>query len=689
MSTESQAVTMKKIHIEPIPIHKPKVQDLLVEVADEASLRAIFDKYATHTVLNQKAIKSEDFIQKYLGLLSEKDSNEKTLKILANLADLNKDGYITFDEFKIFEELLCSPDVLFKTAFQLFDIRGVGLISFTDFKEIISHTTLNQLIPFDFESNFVNNLFGQDRQRQINYQEFSQIIHDFHEEHAMQAFNKFDIQKKGYILPSNFKTILLQMKSNLLSPYVRENLDALITRSTDQNTITYPHFVAFIYLLNNMELIKKIYLTIADEHPNREVSKGQFLKEAQQFSQVTPYEINILFSLIRSFRDDDKITLKDLEKIAPLEEKRMPYRVSAKLAEETQIFQNRNIGIQMLESGYRFFLGSIAGAIGAFAVYPIDLVKTRMQNQRSKSYVGEVMYRNSWDCFKKVIRHEGVLGLYKGLTVQLIGVAPEKAIKLTVNDFVRDKFMQYTGELPLYAEIIAGGMAGGCQVIFTNPMEIVKIRMQVAGEIQSQARSERTLKIVKELGFVGLYKGVRACLLRDIPFSMIYFPSYSHMKKTLSDENGHNSPMSLFYAGLIAGVPAAGLCTPADVIKTRIQVRERQGQTQYKGVIDAMFKIYKEEGPRAFWKGTGARVFRSSPQFGVTLLSYELLQRMFWVDFGGRKPEGSQIDITKDLKTNITSLNPEHIGGFKLATVTFAGIENKFGLCFPRFNKVQ
>ena len=48
--------------------------------------------------------------------------------------------------------------------------------------------------------------------------------------------------------------------------------------------------------------------------------------------------------------------------------------------------------------------------------------------------------------------------------------------------------------------------AGGCQVIFTNPMEIVKIRMQVAGEIQSVARSERTIKIVKELGFFGLYK---------------------------------------------------------------------------------------------------------------------------------------------------------------------------------------
>ena len=66
-------------------------------------------------------------------------------------------------------------------------------------------------------------------------------------------------------------------------------------------------------------------------------------------------------------------------------------------------------------------------------MYPIDLVKTRMQNQRTGSYIGELMYRSSWDCCKKVVRHEGLLGLYRGLGPQLIGVAPEKAIKLTVS----------------------------------------------------------------------------------------------------------------------------------------------------------------------------------------------------------------------------------------------------------------
>lgn len=80
-----------------------------------------------------------------------------------------------------------------------------------------------------------------------------------------------------------------------------------------------------------------------------------------------------------------------------------------------------------------------------------------MQNQRSGPIIGELAYRNSIDCFKKVIRHEGLLGLYRGLVPQLLGVAPEKAIKLTVNDLVRDKFFDKQGNIPGWAEVLAGG----------------------------------------------------------------------------------------------------------------------------------------------------------------------------------------------------------------------------------------
>ena len=84
-------------------------------------------------------------------------------------------------------------------------------------------------------------------------------------------------------------------------------------------------------------------------------------------------------------------------------------------------------------------------------------VKTRMQNQRTGSIIGELMYRNSWDCFNKVVRHEGFGGLYRGLLPQLVGVCPEKAIKLTMNDFVRDKLTGKNGEITIGSEFIAGG----------------------------------------------------------------------------------------------------------------------------------------------------------------------------------------------------------------------------------------
>src|SRR2546430_14034748 len=94
--------------------------------------------------------------------------------------------------------------------------------------------------------------------------------------------------------------------------------------------------------------------------------------------------------------------------------------------------------------------------------------------------------------------------------------------------------------------------------------------------------------IVRSLGIVGLYKGASACLLRDIPFSAIYFPSYAHIKKDIFGESVNGKKCSIFellLSGALAGMPAAYLTTPADVIKTRLQVEARTGQTQYNGII--------------------------------------------------------------------------------------------------------
>ncbi|XP_043073729.1 calcium-binding mitochondrial carrier protein Aralar2 isoform X4 [Puntigrus tetrazona] len=551
-----------------------------------------------------------------------------------------------------------------------------------DVKQVFGQTTIHQHIPFNWNSEFVQLHFGAERKKHLNYGEFTQFLLEMQLEHARQAFMQRDKAKTGAITALDFRDIMVTIRPHMLTPFVEECLVAAAGGSTSHQ-VSFSYFNGFNSLLNNMELIRKIYTTLAGNRKDVEVTKEEFIIAAQRFGQVTPMEVDILFQLADLSEPRGRVGLVDIEMIAPLEEGALPYNLAEIQRQQSGGDVSRSFLLQAAESAYRFTLGSVAGAVGATAVYPIDLVKTRMQNQRSSgSFMDELMYKNSFDCFKKVVRYEGFFGLYRGLVPQLLGVAPEKAIKLTVNDFVRGKTMQRDGSVPLPAEILAGGCAGGSQVIFTNPLEIVKIRLQVAGEITTGPRVS-ALSVIRDLGFFGLYKGAKACFLRDIPFSAIYFPCYAHTKAALTDEDGRVGPGRLLLAGALAGMPAASLVTPADVIKTRLQVAARAGQTTYNGLIDCFWKILQEEGPRAFWKGAGARVFRSSPQFGVTLVTYELLQRWFYVDFGGQKPAGAE--PTPKSRISLPAPNPDHIGGFRLAVATFAGIESKFGLHLPRF----
>ena len=136
--------------------------------------------------------------------------------------------------------------------------------------------------------------------------------------------------------------------------------------------------------------------------------------------------------------------------------------------------------------------------------------------------------------------------------------------------------------------------------------------------------------IVRNLGLMGLYKGASACLLRDVPFSGIYFPTYNHLKRDFFGESPTKKLgiIQLLTAGAIAGMPAAYLTTPCDVIKTRLQVEARKGETKYLSLRHCARSVYQDEGFKAFFKGGPARILRSSPQFGFTLAGYEVLQKL-------------------------------------------------------------
>ncbi|KAM4733388.1 mitochondrial glutamate carrier 1 isoform 2-T5 [Anableps anableps] len=291
--------------------------------------------------------------------------------------------------------------------------------------------------------------------------------------------------------------------------------------------------------------------------------------------------------------------------------------------------------------------GGVAGLVGVTCVFPIDLAKTRLQNQQ-----GVQVYKGMFDCLAKTVRSEGYFGCYRGAAVNLTLVTPEKAIKLAANDVFRQKLSK-DGHLPLWGEVLAGCGAGTCQVVVTTPMEMLKIQLQDAGRLAAQrpvapppqaaapgpapslvappARPQRpsatsiTAELLKTRGLAGLYRGAGATLMRDVPFSMIYFPLFANLNalgrqraEGQADVQAQAPFWQSFVAGCSAGSVAAVAVTPLDVIKTRLQTLQKgEGEDTYRGIVDCTRRIMRREGPSAFLKGAACRALVIAPLFGI------------------------------------------------------------------------
>ncbi|XP_072933357.1 mitochondrial glutamate carrier 1-like [Epargyreus clarus] len=279
--------------------------------------------------------------------------------------------------------------------------------------------------------------------------------------------------------------------------------------------------------------------------------------------------------------------------------------------------------------------GGIAGIIGVSVVFPLDLVKTRLQNQ-TVGPNGEKQYKNMLDCFKKTYAAEGYFGMYRGSAVNIILITPEKAIKLAANDMFRFYLTLPDGSLPVFRQMLAGGMAGACQIVITTPMELLKIQMQDQGRIAAQAKAEGrkfervtamqiTRKLLAERGVFGLYKGITATAARDVSFSVVYFPLFA----TLNDL-GPKDPVTgatpfwwSFISGCGSGSTAALAVNPMDVVKTRMQTLTKgSGERQYTSIMDCITKTLTHEGPTAFFKGGACRMIVIAPLFGIAQAIY-------------------------------------------------------------------
>lgn len=110
---------------------------------------------------------------------------------------------------------------------------------------------------------------------------------------------------------------MLNIKSHLLTKQVQKNLIAAVSTGQGGRNVSFPYFMAFNSLLNNMELIKRIYLNATGDHRYQEVTKEEFLHSAQMMSQITPLEVDILYHLCDLLHQTSKIIYNDLTAITP------------------------------------------------------------------------------------------------------------------------------------------------------------------------------------------------------------------------------------------------------------------------------------------------------------------------------------------------------------------------------------
>ena len=359
----------------------------------------------------------------------------------------------------------------------MFDEDGNGTIKYEDFQKLYNLNKGADTIPFDWNCEWASLYIGGRKKRHdMTYPQFSQMMRGLQGERIRQAFHIFDKDKDGYIDPDDFQEIIQQTARHKLSDHLLDNLHTLCNISTGSK-ISYANVRAFQNVIREMDLVDLIIRNATSKSEDGSITRTDFLNEAARitrFSLFTPMEADILFHFAGLDAPSGRLTLTDFTKVIDSSwqsayalglETANAASEKAEEAAEKALSASKNFLHGLLESAHHFALGSVAGAFGAFMVYPIDLVKTRMQNQRS-SRVGQLLYKNSIDCAKKVISNEGIKGLYSGVVPQLIGVAPEKAIKLTVNDLVRGHYTdKKTHQISWPHELLAGGSAGACQVV--------------------------------------------------------------------------------------------------------------------------------------------------------------------------------------------------------------------------------
>ena len=276
----------------------------------------------------------------------------------------------------------------------------------------------------------------------------------------------------------------------------------------------------------------------------------------------------------------------------------------------------------------------------ALACHPLDTIKVRMQLSRRGRVPGQKK-RGFYQTGKDIVKRESPLALYKGLGPVLTGIVPKMAIRFTSYEAYKQLLADKEGRVSSRATFMAGLGAGVTEAVaVVCPMEVVKIRLQAQYHSLSdpldvpkyRSAPHALITVLREEGVSALYRGVSLTALRQGTNQAVNFTAYTELKQLLQSlqpkYEGRELPSwQTAIIGLVSGAMGPFSNAPIDTIKTRLQKTPAEaGETALSRITKIATDMFKQEGPRAFYKGITPRVMRVAPGQAVTFTVYEFLK---------------------------------------------------------------
>jgi len=304
-----------------------------------------------------------------------------------------------------------------------------------------------------------------------------------------------------------------------------------------------------------------------------------------------------------------------------------------------------------------------SGAVAtAFVVAPFDVVKTRIHIEPTSS---------PRRVLTTVLRQEGVGALWSGLRPSLLMTVPASVIYFSAYEHIRMAVASDERGSEEIAPVLAAAGAKLLASTATAPLELMRTRMQADRAFAQEGIVGGATALVRREGLSALFKGLGPTLIRDVPFSCVYWLGYERLKLLFVEsqskpphphlhEHQHVSLSASFVAGGLAGAAATLLTMPLDVVKTRMQVagvvsgvvsgpllaplHSAAGAAGAAGVgtpaggavggglstAAMMARIARLEGPRALLAGTVPRLAKMAPSCAIMIASFEMGKR--WIE---------------------------------------------------------